>query len=316
LTILRLVEIVASVLPDPVVHCVAGGAAVGQALIEHPLVRKVSFTGAPSTGVQVLTSAARNLTPALMELGGKNPFIICADADLDLACADALEGAFINKGEACTAASRILVHRDLHAEVERRLAAAIGRIRVGSGLDPATHVGPLVSRAQQDRVNGFIRIGQDEDGARIAAQAALPDAAEWRDGYFVAPTLFADVTPSMRIAREEIFGPVTCLIPFGGDDEAVVIANDCDFGLVSAVYTQDPDRALRIAGNIEAGMVMINNYSRNFMGSPFGGIKASGFGREHCVHTLHEFGYIKTLRLPLDQTEILRWPPAQALLRG
>lgn len=316
LTIMRLVEIVSSVLPDAVLHCVPGTGETGAALVEHPLVRKVSFTGAPSTGVHVLRSAAKNLTPSLMELGGKNPFIICADADLDLACRDAIEGAFINKGEACTAASRILVDRSVAAEVEARLSYAISRLQLGDGLVSTTDVGPVVSAAQKARVLDYIRIGRDDDGARLLAQGNLPDDPALQNGYFVPPTLFADVRPDMRIAQEEIFGPVTCIIPFDADDEAVAIANNVEFGLISAVYSRSPERAGYFANRIEAGMVLINNYSRNFMGSPFGGIKASGFGREHCIHTLYEFGYLKTVRSPSGNGDIMRWPVSNRVAEG
>ncbi|UUX96409.1 aldehyde dehydrogenase family protein [Aquabacterium sp. J223] len=313
LTVMRLAELCAEVLPDDVLHVVPGRGPTGQALVAHPLVRKVSFTGAPSTGARVLAAIAPRHTPALMELGGKNPLIVFDDADLDAAVAAALEGAFFNKGEACTAASRLLVQRGVYPRFLERLAPAVMRLRVGHGLDGATHVGPLVSREQQARVLDHLAIGVAE-GARLAAQAPLPTDPALAGGYFVPPTLFADVTPAMRVAREEIFGPVTCAIPFDDEDEASAIANDTDFGLLAAVFSRDAARADRVAARLDAGLVLVNNYNRNFMGSPFGGTKASGYGREHCVHTLREFAYLRTLRRPSGRGEIPTWAALNDLL--
>lgn len=313
LTVMRLAELVGEILPDDIVHVVPGGGATGAALVGHPSVRKISFTGAPETGAKVLAAAAANLTPSLMELGGKNALIIFADADLDLALAGAIEGAFVNQGEACTAASRILIHRSIYDDFVALMAKAVGRLRVGNGMDRATHVGPVVDRGQQAKVLDYIRIGVDE-GARIAAQAALPQDPALAGGCFVPPTLFADVTPEMRIAREEIFGPVTCAIAFDDYADAVRIANGTDFGLVAGVYTQDPVLAQRAARDIEAGVVFINNYNRNFMGTPFGGIKASGFGREHSLHTLGEFGYLKAVRAPTGREPVMQWAALGELL--
>ncbi|MBK3638118.1 aldehyde dehydrogenase, partial [Streptomyces sp. MBT97] len=206
LSVLRMAELVQSVLPDDVVHIVPGAGPTGAHLAGHELVGKISFTGAPSTGRAVVKTAADNLTPTLLELGGKNALMIFDDADLESALPWAVEGGYFNQGEACTAASRILVHADLHDEVARRLASAVGRLKVGAGSDAATHVGPLVSPAQRQRVLDYLEIGVAE-GATIAAQAPLPTDPGLADGYYVAPTLFTGVTPDMRIAREEIFGP-------------------------------------------------------------------------------------------------------------
>lgn len=309
LSVLRMVEIVSAILPDDVVHVVPGGGETGAALAGHPLVGKISFTGAPSTGAAVLKTAANNLTPTLMELGGKNPFLVFADADLSSAIPWAVEAALFNQGEACTAASRILVHNDIHDEVADRLAAAVARLRVGDGADPDTHVGPLVTAQQRRRVEEYIDIGRSE-GAIVRAQAALPDEPRLAEGHFVAPTLFTGVRPDMRIATEEIFGPVTCLIPFGTEDEAVAIANGTEFGLVAGVFTADAERAMRVSRAIRAGMVFVNHYHRAFTGTPFGGVGHSGYGREHALETLHEFGYSKSLRMPSGAAPIPRWAPS------
>jgi len=315
LTVMRLAELVSEILPDDVVHVLAGGPAIGAALVGHRGIGKVTFTGAPTTGARVLESIAANLTPALMELGGKNAMIVFDDADLSVALADAVEGAFLNQGEACTAASRILVHRTIYDRFAARLAVYVGRLKVGDGSDPSTHVGPLVDARQQRRVEEYIAIGVQE-GARIIAQAQLPDEERLANGNFVAPTLFADVHPDMRIAQEEIFGPVTCLIPFDDENEAITIANGTEFGLVAAVYSADAARTQRVARALQAGVVFINNYNRIFMGTPFGGIKASGYGREHCVHTLGEFGWLKAVRTPTGVGVLQRWAALNSVVEA
>ena len=306
LTVMRLAELVSTVVPDDVVHVVPGAGQTGAALVSHPKVRKISFTGAPATGRKVLHSAAEHFTPTLLELGGKNPLIVFDDADLDIAVSDALEGAYFNNGCACTAASRLLVQRGVHQAFTERLAAAVRCIKVGDGADPSTHVGPMVTRQHQQKVLEYIAIGRGE-GARVAAEAPLPSAPALRNGYFVAPTLFSEVRTGMRIAQEEIFGPVACVMAFDDEAEAVRIANDTEFALVAGVYSRDQERAMRVSRAVEAGIVFVNNYNRAVLGTPFGGTKASGYGREHCVDTLKEFGYVKTVRSPSGTGEVPRW---------
>ncbi|MGN0096960.1 MAG: aldehyde dehydrogenase family protein [Corynebacterium sp.] len=309
LTIMKIVDIVRSILPDDVVQLVPGGGATGAALVAHPLVRKISFTGSPTTGTAVTKAAAENLTPTLMELGGKNPLIVFADADLDLAVTAAVEGGFFNQGEACTAAARVLVESTIHDEFVSRLVSAVCRLRVGDGADSTTDVGPLVDATQQKRVTEYIELGVRE-GAVIAAQAPLPMDPRLADGHFVAPTVFTGVTPQMRIAREEIFGPVVTVIPFTDDKEATHIANETEFGLVAGVFSRDVSRALRVSDEIEAGIVFVNNYFRSFVGVPFGGTKKSGYGREHAAETLSEFGYTKTVRIPSGHGDVPQWAGA------
>jgi acyl-CoA reductase-like NAD-dependent aldehyde dehydrogenase len=317
--VLRMVELIQSVLPSDLakdlVQVVPGAGTVGAALAGHPLVGKVSFTGSPHTGSAVLRTAADNLTPTLMELGGKNPLLVFDDADLQDALVAAIDGGFFNQGEACTASSRILVQDTIFAEFESRLATAVSRLRVGDGADPATDVGPLVTAAQQKRVLDYLDIGVAE-GARIAAQAPLPSDPRLANGFYVPPTLLTDVTPDMRVATEEIFGPVVTLIPFSGEDEAVRIANGTQFGLVAAVFTQDSDRILRVGRQIRAGTVFVNNYVRVAVGTGFGGIGHSGFGREHAQETLAEYGYHKTVRLAHRRDELPRWAAADRVLEG
>jgi betaine-aldehyde dehydrogenase len=313
--VLRMVELIQSVLPDRVVHAVAGRGEVGAALAGHRLVGKVSFTGSPRTGSAVLHTAAGNLTPTLMELGGKNPLVIFDDADVHEALLAAVDGGFFNQGEACTASSRILVQDTIYAEFEAKLCAAVTRLRVGDGADPTTDVGPLVTRAQQQQVLDYLNIGVAE-GARIAAQAPLPDDPRLADGFYVAPTVLTGVTPRMRVAREEIFGPVVTLIPFTDEDEAVRIANGTPFGLVAAVFTLNSDRALRVSRRIRAGAVFVNNYVRIAIGTGFGGVGYSGFGREHAEETLAEYGYTKTIRLAAKRDELPYWTAAARVLEA
>lgn len=309
LSSMRVVEIVQSVLPDDVVHILPGTGRVGGQLAGHELIGKISFTGSPVTGATVIRTAAEHLTPTLMELGGKNPFIVFDDADLDSALTWAVEGGFFNQGEACTAASRVLVQADIYDEFAGRYAEAVRRLRVGNGADPATHIGPMVTAAQQKRVLDYIDIGVQE-GATVAAQASLPDDPALAGGHFVPPTLFTGVTRDMRIANEEIFGPVVTVIPFRDEEEAISIANGTDFGLLASVFTRDSERALRVSRAVTAGAVLVNNYNRAFTGMPFGGVGASGYGRELAVETLQEYAYTKSIRLPSGTGEIRRWAPA------
>ncbi|MBS0429444.1 MAG: aldehyde dehydrogenase [Proteobacteria bacterium] len=312
LTAMRIVDILTDILPNDVIHIVPGrGPEVGIALTTHPLVRKISFTGSPGAGTAVLQAAAARHTPVLLELGGKNPVLVFEDADLDRVVADCVEASYFNKGEACTAASRLLVHASLAEAFIEKFSAAVKKLNVGCPLDPNTDVGPLVSRAQKDRVLAHIERAQ-ADGATVAAQAKLPAAPENLDGFFVAPTILIGVAPHMAAFKEEIFGPVACVTTFASESEGVQLANGTDFGLVAAVYTRDQQRALRVAREIEAGIVYINNYRRRMAGTPFGGTKASGYGREHSAQTMDEYSYSKALRIPSGSTEIRpTWPPSR-----
>jgi acyl-CoA reductase-like NAD-dependent aldehyde dehydrogenase len=291
------------------VHVVPGGGPVGAAVVSHPLVRKISFTGAPETAKAVLKNAADNLTPALLELGGKNPLIMFGDVDLDETIPWIVEAAFFNQGEACTAASRLLVHTSIYDEAAQRVGSAVRRLRVGDGASPDTHVGPLVTDAHRQRVLSYLEVAAAE-GAVLAAQADLPADARLAGGYYARPTLLTDVTPGMRVANEEIFGPVTAMIRFEDDAEAISVANGTDFGLVAGVFSRDTARAMRVANAMRCGLVYVNHYNRAAVGVPFGGIGASGYGREHAQETLREFGYSKSLRIPNGLGEIPRWRPS------
>jgi len=308
LTVLRLVELANEVLPPGVLNAVPGIDA-GRALSGHRGVERITFTGATETGKRVLKSAAENLTYATMELGGKNALLVLADADLDVAIDVALEGMFYNQGEACTSTGRILVHDSIHDAFLERFARATEQLVVGDGLDAATDIGPMVDAAQRDKVLAFLQTGLDE-GARLVTQGKLPTEERLKDGYWVPPTVLADVTPDMTLAKEEIFGPIACVMRFATEAEAIEICNDTDYGLTAAICTTDEARAVRIADRLEVGMVFVNNYMRRtFLGSPFGGVKGSGFGRENALETLHEFVRSKNIRVPSGRGPVPTWPP-------
>lgn len=308
LAVLRMVELVNQILPPGVVNAVTGPTS-GPALTANPTVERITFTGATVTGQHVLRAAAENLTYATMELGGKNAMIVLDDADMDTAVDTAIEGMFYNQGEACTSTARLLVHESRYDEFVARFCAAAEALVVGDGLDPRTDIGAMVDEKQQQRVLGYVAKGL-EQGARIAAQGALPDDPRLAKGFFVAPTVLVDVTPDMVVAQEEIFGPVACIIRFATEDEAVTIANGTAYGLTCAMITEDHFRASRLADRLEAGMIFVNNYMRRaFLGTPFGGVKGSGFGRENSEQTLHEFVRAKNIRFPSGRSPVPTWPP-------
>jgi acyl-CoA reductase-like NAD-dependent aldehyde dehydrogenase len=308
LTVLRLVEIANEVLPPGVINAVSGMSA-GATLVGHARVERISFTGSTATGRKVMEGAARNLTYATLELGGKNALLVLDDADVDDAVAIAIEGMFYNQGEACTSTSRILVHSSLYDEFALRFVEKAASLRVGHPLAGATDIGPMVDEKLLRRVEHFVQVGVDE-GARLLFKGNVPDDPALAHGFYVAPHVFGDVTPAMAIAREEIFGPVACLMRFDNDDQAVDIANDTDYGLTAAICTANEARASRLADRLEVGMVFVNNYTRrNFIGSPFGGVKGSGYGREYGPETLHEFVRAKNVRFPSGRGVIAGWPP-------
>lgn len=308
LTVLRMVEIANEVLPPGVLNAVTGIEA-GPHLVGNKLVERITFTGATATGRRVLQSAAENLTFATMELGGKNALMILEDADLDIAINVAIEGMFYNQGEACTSTARILVHDSIHDEFLARFCKAAEALVVGDGLDDATDVGAMVDARQRDRVLAYLETALKE-GAWVAARGALPTEERLRNGYWVAPTVLAGVTPDMTVAKEEIFGPIACVMRFADEEEAIRITNDTEYGLTAAIVTRDETRAWHMSARLDVGMVFVNNYMRrSFLGAPFGGVKGSGFGRENAMETLHEFVRSKNVRFPSGRGAIPYWPP-------
>ena len=308
LTVMKIVEIIQTVLPkDVVIALPAKGFEVPQVLAKSPLVKVISFTGSTNGGIAIAQSAAANLKPTLLELGGKNAFIVFEDADVERAVKDALEGVFYNKGEACTAASRLIVHDSVHEEFVSKLSQAVKKLVVGDGMNPATHVGPVISKEAQKRVLSYIQRGQD-DGGIIAAQASLPTDARLQNGYFVPPTLFTGITRDMTLANEEIFGPVATVTRFSTEEEAISIANSVDYGLTAIIFSRDHQRCGRVSRQVDAGMIWFNQYNRfGLLGTPFGGTKMSGHGREHCIETLREFTWAKTIHEPTGLGVLPNW---------
>ncbi|HLH29081.1 MAG TPA: aldehyde dehydrogenase [Acidimicrobiales bacterium] len=282
-------------LPDGVLSVVPAGREVGEHLVNHPGVDKVSFTGSTAAGRKIGAACGANLKRCSLELGGKSAAIILDDADLSQALPLMLPNAIMNNGEACISLTRILAPRDRYAEVTDALVELVGAMRVGDALDPSTEVGPLVAERQRERVEGYIRIGQEE-GAKVALGGGRPPGLD--RGYFVEPTVFVDVDNRMRIAQEEIFGPVLSVIPYDGDEEAVQIANDSDYGLCGAVFTGDDERGLAVARQVRTGTYMVNSNIPIDFSSPFGGYKASGVGREFGEDGLELFLEKKTINLP------------------
>jgi gamma-glutamyl-gamma-aminobutyraldehyde dehydrogenase len=284
-------------LPDGVFNVVNGrGEITGRALGEHPGVDVIAFTGSTEVGRHFLRYAAgSNLKRVWLELGGKSPNIILPDApDLDAAADTAAWGIFFNAGEMCTAPSRLLVHRSVADRVLDRIVARAESLAVGDPLDPATEMGPLVSARQRDRVLSYVQAG-DAEGARLRAGGSPPDG----DGYYVRPSVFDQVKPGMRIAREEIFGPVLAVLEFDDVDEAVRLANDTDYGLAAALWTSDLSTAHRVSRALRAGTVWVNCYEEGDMSVPFGGVKRSGNGRDKSLHALDKYLDLKTTWIAL-----------------
>jgi aldehyde dehydrogenase (NAD+) len=290
-----LAEIVAEAeLPAGVFNLVTGtGPVVGEAIVSHPLVDAVSFTGSTRAGKRIAELAAGTVKRVTLEMGGKSPNVILADADLEKAVRSGVNNAFLNSGQTCTALTRMLVPRDKQADAERIAAEQAGKLTVGDPFDESSRLGPLVSAAQRDRVVGYIRKGIEE-GARLVIGG--PDApAGLQRGYYVQPTIFADVRPDMTIAQEEIFGPVLSIIPYDTEEEAVRIANDTIYGLAGAVWAGDAEHAERVARRLRTGQVDVNGGRFNPM-APFGGFKQSGVGRELGRFGLEEFLETKSLQ--------------------
>ena len=278
-------------IPPGVLNVVPGGAAAGAHLVSHPGVDKVSFTGSTAVGRIIGEVCGRLLRPVTLELGGKSAAIILDDADLDATMVGLKSVSLINNGQTCYLGSRILAPRSRYGEVVEALAHLVGGLAVGDPLDMATDIGPVVSARQRERVLGYIEDGK-RSGAKLIAGGGVP-AGQPR-GWFVEPTVFADVDNSARIAQEEIFGPVLAVIPYDSDDQAIALANDSEFGLAGTVWSTDTDRATEVAREIHTGTVGINDYQLD-MGAPFGGVKASGIGRELGPEGLDEFFSLKSI---------------------
>ena len=288
-------------LPPGVVNIVNGfGETAGAALVTHPGVDKIAFTGSAAVGKLIVKSAADTLKRVTLELGGKSPNVFFADADWEAAVDGALFGVFINQGEVCSAGSRILVEKRIYSKFVEAMAEKAKRIKLGPPMERETKMGPLVSKEQYDRVSSYLEVGKKE--AKTAIGGGRPK--QIGKGYYVEPTIFYDVENSARIAREEIFGPVASVIPFDGEPDAIRIANDTPYGLAGAVWTRDIYKAFRVVKSLRAGIVWVNHMQPMYVEAPWGGYKQSGFGRELGPWGLEEYLETKQVFVNLDEAPI------------
>ena len=294
-------------LPAGVFNVVTGsGSVAGAALAAHPDVRSITFTGSVETGQLVMQAAVANMTKLTLELGGKTPVIIFPDVGVDRACEVAMQGVLSRCGQVCIAGTRLFLHEDIYDETVAELARRFAQVKLGDTLDPATQMGPLVSRDQLQRVEKYVQIGKQE-GAELVVGGARPDDPALQKGYFYLPTLFANVTNDMRIAQEEIFGPVLSVIRWSNEDEVVAQANDSPFGLAAAVWCNDTTRAIRTATRLEAGGVFVNEWIGEDFKAPHGGYKLSGIGRENGFECISQYTEVKHIAISLLDEKPENW---------
>jgi aldehyde dehydrogenase (NAD+)/betaine-aldehyde dehydrogenase len=295
-TALKAMELVEEAgFPKGVINVVTGyGPEVGEPLVTHPRVRHIGFTGSTHTGRHLYSLAARDIKRVSLELGGKSPNIVFADADLDNAVRGVVGGIFGATGQTCIAGSRLLVEESIHDEFVERLIRFAKSARVGDPRNPQTQIGPIANRMQYDKILGYIGIA-GEEGAEKVLGGGRPQLEECAEGYFIEPTIFTSVDNSMRIAREEVFGPVLSVIPFRDADEAISVANDSELGLAAGVWTSDIRRALHMSERLQAGSVWINTYRDISYTTPFGGYKQSGIGRENGLEGIREYLQTKAI---------------------
>ncbi len=299
LSTLRLMDLIDEAgFPPGVVNVVIGGPDVGASLVRHPGVAKIAFTGQTATGKEILRASIDGLKRVTLELGGKSPNIVFADANLEAAASGAFGGAFFNQGEACVAGSRLFVQTPVAEELVARLTEQANGLQLGHGLDPATQMGPLISAPHRRRVLGYVESATGE-GAHVAAGGAEAAVAGFEGGFFVQPTVISGVRNEMKVAQEEIFGPVLSVITWDDEDALRALANDVDFGLAAGIWTADTSKALRLADDLQAGTVWINTYGMFDVAVPFGGRKQSGFGRELGAEALEPYLQSKSIWVDL-----------------
>jgi betaine-aldehyde dehydrogenase len=296
-------EICKAILPPGVVNIVTGGRETGEALVRHPRVKRIAFIGQPASGMAIQKAAAEtSVKYVTLELGGKNPLLAFPDADPDKVAACAVGGMnFGWQGQSCGSMSRILLHESIHDAVTEKILERVRKIKVGHPLDPATNMGPINNKQQYQKVLAYIALGR-EGGAKLLHGGGVPQGDEFKRGFWVEPTVFGNVDMSMRLAKEEVFGPVMSILKFKTETEAVEMANAIDLGLTAAVWTNDIGRALRVAQNVQAGYVWVNGVGQHYRGVPYGGFKNSGIGREEGLSELLSYTEEKVINIVLNDT--------------
>ena len=294
-------ELCAEHLPPGTVNIVTGGRETGEALVRHPRVKRIAFIGSAATGMAIQRAAAEvAVKHVTLELGGKNPLIVWPDADLDKAVAAAVSGMnFGWQGQSCGSTSRLMLHEDIHDVFVERLLERVRRMRVGHPLSEGVTMGPINSRAQYEKVLSYIDLGRAE-GASLVHGGKRPEGDGFERGFWVEPTVFTGVTMAMRLAREEIFGPVLAILKWGDEDDVIAQANAVDLGLTASIWTRDLNRALHAARNLQAGYIWVNGVGTHFRGVPYGGFKNSGVGREEGLDEMLSYTEVKAVNILLD----------------
>jgi betaine-aldehyde dehydrogenase len=291
-------EICKAILPPGVVNIVTGGRETGEALVRHPRVKRIAFIGQPASGMAIQKAAAETAVKHVtLELGGKNPLIAFEDSDIDKVAATAVGGMnFGWQGQSCGSMSRILLHESIHDRVVERILERVRKIKLGHPLDPQTNMGPINNKAQYNKVLSYIDLGRSE-GGKVLHGGGIPKGDEFKRGFWIEPTVFGDMNMAMRLAKEEVFGPVMSIFKFRDEAEALAMANAIDLGLTAAVWTNDINRALRVAQSVQAGYVWVNGVGQHYRGVPYGGFKNSGIGREEGISELLSYTEEKVINI-------------------
>jgi acyl-CoA reductase-like NAD-dependent aldehyde dehydrogenase len=302
LPVLEIASACQDFLPPGVINVVSGsGSTIGNYLVEHEKVGKISFTGATETGIGIGEKTGRNITPCTLELGGKSANIVFPDASINRAIQYSMIGILSTAGEVCVAGSRLLLHQDIYNVFLEKLVEKFKSVKVGNPLLPDVQMGPVIDEKQMNTILKYIEAGKQE-GARLVCGGRRLTGGDFDKGFFVEPTIFSDVDNKMKIAQEEIFGPVLVVEKFTSEEEAISLANDSRYGLGAAVWSHDLNRALRVSSSLEAGIVWVNDYLNSPVGAPFGGMKKSGIGREWHKNTIDQYSCIKNICVSTSET--------------